>query len=38
MDVLKHCHFHLDGPGDGFEITAPEPFVEEISSVSVDGA
>lgn len=38
MDVLKHCHFHLDGPGDCFEITAPEPFVEEISSVSVAGA
>jgi len=33
-----HCHFHLDGPGDCFEITAPEPFVDEISSVSVAGA
>ena len=38
MDVLKHCHFQLDGPGDCFEITAPEPLVEEISSVSVAGA
>jgi hypothetical protein len=28
----------IDGPGDCFEITAPEPFVEEISSVSVAGA
>jgi hypothetical protein len=37
MDVLKHCHFHLDGPGDCFEITAPEPLVEEISSVTVTG-
>jgi len=37
MDVLKHCHLHLDGPGDSFEITAPEPLVEEISSVTVAG-
>lgn len=38
MDVLKHCHFHLNGPNDCFEITAPEPFVKEISSVTVAGA
>lgn len=34
MDVLRHCHFHLDGPNDCFELTAPQPFVEEFSSIS----
>jgi hypothetical protein len=37
MDVLKHCHFHLDGPGNCFDITAPVPLIEEISSVTVTG-
>lgn len=38
MDVLKHCQFFLDGPNDSFEITAPHYFVEEMSSVSVNGS
>ena len=38
MDVLKHCHFHLDGPADRFEIIAPESHVDEISSVTVTEA
>lgn len=37
MDVLKHCHFNLDGPNDSFELTAPIPHVDEISSVTFNG-
>ena len=35
MDVLKYCNFHLDGPNECFELSTPESFVEEMSSISL---
>lgn len=37
MDVLSHCHFHLDGPNGCFEIIAPNPEIDEIRSIASEG-
>lgn len=35
MDVLHHCKLHLDGPNENFELTAAEPNIPEICSVTL---